>query len=46
MSRIAATWGTDVPGIAHDMGSLFKLFLDQKPEVFEALADWANLTPQ
>ncbi len=46
MSRIAATCGTDVAGIAHDMGSPFKLFLDQKPETFEALASWANLTPQ
>jgi hypothetical protein len=46
MSRIASTWGTDIAGIALDMGSPFKLFLDQKPEAFEALASWANLTPQ
>lgn len=43
LSRLAATWDTDVVELANDMGTSFKRFLEQSPEAFEALAVWANL---
>jgi hypothetical protein len=46
LSRLAATWRTDVDGITSDMGAPFKRFLNQEPDAFHALAGWANLTPQ
>lgn len=46
LSRLAATWRTSVADLAYDTGAPFKSFLDQKPEAFNALADWAALDPQ
>lgn len=46
LSRLAATWETDVAAIAYDMGAPFKRFLDQDAEAFEALRDWAGLDPK
>lgn len=46
LSRLAATWRTSVADLAYDIGAPFKSFLDQKPEAFDALADWAALDPQ
>ncbi len=46
LSRLAATWRTEVADLAYDMGAPFKHFLEQDPEAFEILADWANLDPQ
>ena len=43
LSRLAATWDTDVIEVANDMGTSFKRFLEQAPEAFEALAAWAEL---
>jgi len=43
LSRLAATWRTEVPDLARDMGAPFKHFLEQDAEAFEILADWANL---
>ena len=45
LSRLAATWDTDVFEVANDMGTSFKRFLEQGPEAFEALATWADLEP-
>ena len=46
LSRLAATWQTNVADLAYDIGAPFKSFLDQKPEAFDALADWAALDSQ
>lgn len=46
LSRLAATWRTEVADLAYDMGAPFKRFLNQDPEAFEALTDWADLDPQ
>lgn len=46
LSRLAATWKTDVADIAHDMGASFKGFLELDVKSFEVLADWADLDPQ
>ncbi|WP_164512403.1 TniQ family protein [Oceaniglobus ichthyenteri] len=46
LSRLAATWDTEVVEVAKDMGTSFKHFLEQAPEAFEALAAWAALKPQ
>jgi hypothetical protein len=46
LSRLAAAWRTSVADLAYDIGAPFKSFLDQKPEAFDALADWAALDPQ
>ena len=43
ISRLAATWRTDVADLAHDMGASFKKFTEQDPAAFEALAEWAGL---
>ena len=43
LSRLAATWRTDVADLAHDMGASFKKFTEQDPAPFEALAEWAGL---
>lgn len=43
LSRLAATWRTDVANLAHDMGASFKKFTEQDPAAFEALAEWAGL---
>lgn len=45
LSRLAATWNTDVVEIANDMGTSFKRLLAQDPEAFDALAVWADLDP-
>ena len=45
LSRLAATWRTSVADLAFDMEAPFKSFLEQKPEAFDALADWATLAP-
>ncbi|MFZ7091495.1 TniQ family protein [Primorskyibacter sp. 2E233] len=45
LSRLAATWDTDVVEIANDMGTSFKRLLAQDPEAFDALAVWADLDP-
>ena len=36
----------NVADLAYDMEAPFKGFLEQKPEAFDALADWAALDPQ
>lgn len=38
ISRLAATWRTEVADLAYDMGAPFKRFLEQDPKAFEALA--------
>lgn len=43
LSRLAATWRTDVPALAYDMGAPFKRLLEQDPEAFQILADWTGL---
>jgi hypothetical protein len=45
LSRLAATWRTEVADLAYDMGAPFKRFLEQDPEAFVALAAWADLGP-
>ena len=45
LSRLAATWRTDVADLAYDMGAPFKKFTEQDPAAFEALAEWAGLDP-
>ena len=45
LSRLAATWRTDVSSLAYDMGAPFKRFTEQDPAAFEALAGWAGLDP-
>ncbi|WP_274520059.1 TniQ family protein [Meridianimarinicoccus roseus] len=46
LSRVAATWRTGTVEFAHDIGAPFKYFLEEKPEAFDALATWANLTSE
>lgn len=46
LSRLAATWRTEVADLAYDMGAPFKHFLEQDPKAFEILADWAGFSPQ
>lgn len=46
LSRLAATWRTDVPDFAHDIGAPFKAFIEQNPSAFAALTDWAGLDAQ
>ncbi len=46
LSRLAATWRTDVAELAQDMGAPFKRLLEQDAEAFDALARWAALDPQ
>jgi hypothetical protein len=43
LSRLAATWRTDVTSLAYDMAAPFKKFTAQDPAAFEALAAWAGL---
>lgn len=43
LSRLAATWRTQAPDLAYDMGASFKRFYDQDPDAFDALSDWAGL---
>ena len=45
LSRLAATWRTDVADLAYDMGASFRKFTEQDPAAFEALAAWAGLDP-
>lgn len=45
LARLAATWRTDAPDLAYDMGAPFKRLLEQDEGAFETLADWAKLTP-
>ena len=46
LSRLAATWQTEITNLTYDMGAPFKRFLEQAPEAFEALEDWADLDPR
>ena len=46
LSRLAATWRTDVTSLAYDMAAPFKKFTAQDPAAFEALAEWAGLDPR
>jgi hypothetical protein len=45
LSRLASTWDTQVADLAYDMGAPFKRFLEQDPEAFDALGEWADLDP-
>jgi hypothetical protein len=35
LSRLAATWRTEVADLAYDMGAPLKRFLEQDPEAFQ-----------
>lgn len=43
LSRLAATWRTEAPDLAHDMGAPFRRLLNQDEEAFDALEGWADL---
>jgi hypothetical protein len=43
LSRMAATWRTEAPDLAYDMGAPFRRLLNQDEEAFDALAGWADL---
>ncbi len=45
LARVSATWKTDAPDLAHDMGLSFKRLLSQEDEAFAGFAEWAKLTP-
>ncbi|MBY6203222.1 TniQ family protein [Maritalea mobilis] len=45
LARLAATWQTEAPDLAYDMGASFKRLLDQDEDALEILADWAQLEP-
>lgn len=46
LARLAATWRTDAPGLAYDIGASFKRFLEQDKEALEMLSNWANCPPE
>lgn len=46
LSRLAATWRTDAPELAYDMGASFKRLLDQDEDALEMLSSWADLSPE
>ena len=46
LARLAATWRTDAPDLAYDMGAPFKLLLDQDETALETFADWTGLQPE
>ncbi|WP_334063341.1 TniQ family protein [Limimaricola cinnabarinus] len=43
LSRLAATWRTDIVDFAHDIGTSFRRLLAQDQDACDGLADWANL---
>lgn len=46
LARLAAVWHADVPEIAYDLGASFRRLLNQDEVAFEALSDWAKLSPE
>jgi len=46
LARLAATWHTDAPQLAYDMGASFKRLIDQNDEALEKFSSWADLSPE
>ncbi|SDE94626.1 TniQ protein [Celeribacter baekdonensis] len=46
LARLAATWRTDAPQLAYDMGASFKRLMDQDDEALEVFSSWADLSPE
>lgn len=44
LSRLAATWRTDVADFAYDIGAPFRRLIEQDQNALDALADWTGLT--